>query len=76
MYMVRYSVYLLKPGVTETQRTLKRLLRIAQNEFVLRIKKIRSDNGIEFNNAQSEDFLMRESSTSSLLPTHHNKMVY
>ena len=30
---------------SQTQETLKRFLRRAQNEFRLRIKKIRSDNG-------------------------------
>jgi transposase InsO family protein len=35
-------------------------LRRAQNEFGLRINKIRSDNGTEFNNSQIEDFLEDE----------------
>jgi transposase InsO family protein len=35
-------------------------LRRAQNEFGLRIKKIRSDNGTEFKNSQIEDFLEEE----------------
>jgi transposase InsO family protein len=35
---------------SQTQETLKRFLRRAQNEFGLRIKKIRSDNGMEFKN--------------------------
>jgi hypothetical protein len=35
-------------------------LRRAQNEFVLRIKKIRSDNGTEFKNSQIEGFLEEE----------------
>jgi transposase InsO family protein len=53
---------------SQTQETLKRFLRRTQNEFELRIKKIRSDNG--------KDFLRRRvSSMSSLLPTHLNKMV-
>jgi transposase InsO family protein len=42
---------------TQTQETLKRFLRRAQNEFGLRIKKIRSDNGTEFKNSQIEGFL-------------------
>jgi hypothetical protein len=54
---------------SQTQETLKRFLRWTQNEFGLRIKKIRSDNGTEFKNSQIE------SSISSLLPTHLNKMV-
>jgi transposase InsO family protein len=35
-------------------------LRWAQNEFGLRIKKIRSDNGAEFKNSQIEGFLEEE----------------
>jgi hypothetical protein len=44
----------------ETQGTLKRFLRRAQNEFELRVKKIRSDNGSEFKNLQVEEFLEEE----------------
>jgi transposase InsO family protein len=43
-----------------TQETLKGFLRRAQNEFGLRIKKIRSDNGTEFKNSQIEGFLEDE----------------
>jgi transposase InsO family protein len=64
---------------SQTQDTLKGFLRQAQNEFGLRIKKIRSDNGTEFKNSQIEGFLEEEgikhSSMSSLLPTHLNKMI-
>jgi transposase InsO family protein len=42
---------------SQTQGTLKRFLRRAQNEFGLRIKKTRSYNGIEFKNSQIEGFL-------------------
>jgi transposase InsO family protein len=42
---------------SQTQETLKGFLRRAQNEFGLRIKKIRSDNGTEFKNSQVEGFL-------------------
>jgi hypothetical protein len=42
---------------SQTQDTLKGFLRWAQNEFGLRIKKIRSDNGTEFKNSQIEGFL-------------------
>jgi transposase InsO family protein len=45
---------------SQTQETLKRFLRRAQNEFGLRIKKIRSDNGSEFKNSQIEGFLEEE----------------
>jgi transposase InsO family protein len=45
---------------SQTQETLKRFLRRAQNEFGLRIKKITSDNGMEFKNSQIEGFLEEE----------------
>jgi transposase InsO family protein len=37
---------------SKTQGTLKHFLRRAQNEFELRSKKIRSDNGSKFKNLQ------------------------
>jgi transposase InsO family protein len=46
---------------SQTQETLKGFLRRVQNEFGLRIKKIRSDNGTEFKNSQIEGFLEDES---------------
>jgi hypothetical protein len=45
---------------SQTQETLKRFLEQAQNEFGLRIKKIRSDNRTEFKNSQIEGFLEEE----------------
>jgi transposase InsO family protein len=45
---------------SQTQETSKRFLRQAQNEFRLRIKKIRSDNGTKFKNSQIEGFLEEE----------------
>jgi transposase InsO family protein len=45
---------------SETQETLKRFLRRAQNEFELKVKKIRSDNGSEFKNLQVEEYLEEE----------------
>jgi transposase InsO family protein len=45
---------------SQTQETLERFLRRAQNEFGLRIKKIRSDNETEFKNSQIEGFLEEE----------------
>jgi hypothetical protein len=45
---------------SQTQETLKIFLRRAQNEFGLRVKKIRSDNGTEFKNSQIEGFLEEE----------------
>jgi transposase InsO family protein len=45
---------------SQTQETLKGFLRRAQNEFGLRIKKIRSDNATKFKNSQIESFLEEE----------------
>jgi hypothetical protein len=45
---------------SQTQDNLKGFLRQAQNEFGLRIKKIRSNNGTEFKNSQIEGFLEDE----------------
>jgi transposase InsO family protein len=45
---------------SETQSTLKHFLRRAQNEFELKVKKIRSDNGSEFKNLQVEEYLEEE----------------
>jgi transposase InsO family protein len=42
---------------SETQGTLKRFLRRAQNEFEVKVKKIRSDNGSEFKNLKVEEYL-------------------
>jgi transposase InsO family protein len=45
---------------SETQETLKRFLRRAQNEFDLKVKKIMSDNGSKFKNLQVEEYLEEE----------------
>jgi transposase InsO family protein len=45
---------------SQTQETLKKFLKQAQNEFRLGIKKIRSDNRTEFKNSQIEGFLEEE----------------
>jgi transposase InsO family protein len=61
---------------SHTKETLKGFLRRAQNEFDLRIKKIRSDNVTEFKNSQIEGFLEEEGIKHEFsLPTRHNKMV-
>jgi transposase InsO family protein len=45
---------------SETQDVLKKFLKRAQNEFDVKVKKIRSDNGSEFKNTQVEDYLNQE----------------
>jgi hypothetical protein len=44
----------------KTQEVLKKFLRMTQNEFDAKVKKIRSYNDIEFKNTQVEDFLDEE----------------
>jgi hypothetical protein len=44
----------------ETQEILKKFMRRAQNEFELKIKKVRSDNGTKFKNTNVEEFLGEE----------------
>ena len=65
---------------SETQGTLKRFLRRAQNEFELKVKKIISDNWSETPSSKIyklKNILRRKaSSTSSPLPTHHSKTVW
>jgi transposase InsO family protein len=39
---------------------LKKFLKRAQNEFDAKVKRIRSDNGIEFKNTQVENYLDEE----------------
>jgi hypothetical protein len=53
----RFTLVLFLQEKSQTQETLKGLMRRAQNEFGLRIKKIRSKNGTEFKNSQIEGFL-------------------
>jgi hypothetical protein len=45
---------------SKTEGTLKCFLRRAQNEFELKVKKIRSDNGSEFKNLQVKEYLEEE----------------
>jgi transposase InsO family protein len=56
----RFTWVLFLQEKSQTQETLKGFLRRAQNEFGLRIKKIRSDNATEFKNSQNEGFLEEE----------------
>ena len=45
---------------SEVQETFKKFARRAQNEFEVKIKRIRSDNGSEFKNTSIEEFLDEE----------------
>jgi hypothetical protein len=60
---------------SQTQETLKRFLRQAPNEFNLRIKKIRIDNGTKFKNLQVEEYIEEEHIKHEFsASTQHNKM--
>jgi transposase InsO family protein len=45
---------------SETEEMLKKFLRMPQNEFDAKVKKIRSDNDTKFKNNQVQDFLYEE----------------
>jgi hypothetical protein len=45
---------------SKTQEVLNKLLKRVQNEFDVKVKKIRSDNSTKFKNTQVEDFLDEE----------------
>ena len=45
---------------SETQGIVKKFIRRAQNEYELKIKHVRSDNGSEFRNTNVEEFLDEE----------------
>jgi hypothetical protein len=60
---------------SETQEVIKKFLKRAQNEFDVKAKKIRSDNGSEFKNTQVEDYLDQEGIKHEFWhPILHNKM--
>jgi transposase InsO family protein len=45
---------------SEAQGIVKKFIRRAQNEYELKIKNVRSDNGSEFRNTNVEEFLDEE----------------
>jgi transposase InsO family protein len=49
---------------------LKKFLRRTQNEFDVKVKKIRSDNGTEFKNTQVKYFLDEEGIKHKFLASH------
>jgi transposase InsO family protein len=62
-YYSRFTWVFFLQETSQTQETLKKFLRRAQNELSLRIKKIRSDNRTEFKNSQIEGFFEEEGIT-------------
>ena len=45
---------------SEAKGVIRKFIRRVQNEFELKVKNIRSDNGLEFRNTQVEEFLDEE----------------
>jgi hypothetical protein len=60
---------------SEVQGIFKKFARRAQNEFDVKIKRVRSDNGMEFKNTNIEELMRKESSMSFWFHTLYNKMV-
>jgi transposase InsO family protein len=56
----RFTWVFLLQDKCEIQEVLKKFLKMAQNEFDAKVKKISSDNSTEFKNTQIEDFLDEE----------------
>src|SRR5688572_33263759 len=62
---------------TETQGTLKRFLKRAQNEFELKVKRLEATTDPSLRIFKWRNTLRRKgSSTSSPFPTHHSKTVW
>jgi transposase InsO family protein len=56
----RFTWVLFLSDKGETQEILKKCSKRAQNEFYLKIKKVRSDNRTEFKNTGVEEFLVED----------------
>jgi hypothetical protein len=54
----------------KTQNVLKKFLKRVQNEFDVKVKRIRSDNDTEFKNTQVEDYLDEEGIKHEFLPPY------
>ena len=60
---------------SDAQGIVKKFIKRAQNEYELKIKNVRSDNGSKFRNTMLKNFLMKkESSMNSPHHTLRNKM--
>ena len=57
---------------SEAQGIVKKFIRRAQNEYELKIKHVRSDNGSEFRNTNVEKFLDEEGIKQEILRSIHS----
>ena len=72
----RYTWVFFLHDKDDTYDTFKKFLTRAENEFELKVKKVRSDNGSEFRNTRVEEWCdEKESSMNSQPSTLRNKMV-
>ena len=55
---------------SQVQKIFKNFARKAQNQFEVKIKKVRSDNGMEFKNANVDTFLDEEGISHEFLATY------
>ena len=53
----RYTWVFFLSDKGDTQKKVKKFIKRSQNEFQLKVKNIRSDNGSEFKNTQVEEYL-------------------
>ena len=72
---LRYTWTFFLQDKAEVASIFKKFAKNAQNQFEVKIKKIRSDNGKEFDNTNIEEYcdevgIKHEFSST----THHNKM--
>ena len=56
---------------SQVQKIFKNFARKAQNKFEVKIKKVRSDNGTEFKNANVDTFLYVEGISHESSATYH-----
>ena len=72
----RYTWVFFLHDKADTYDTFKKFFTRAENEFELKVKKVRSDNGSEFRTQEFRNGVMRkESSMNSQTNTLRNKMV-
>jgi hypothetical protein len=57
---LRFTWVFFLPDKSETHEVLKKFLKRGQNEFDVKVKKIRSDNASEFKMTQVEDYFDQE----------------
>jgi transposase InsO family protein len=66
----RFTCVFFLQDKSETQEVLNKFLKRVQNKFNVKVKKIRSDNDIEFKNTQVEDYLDEEDIMQEFLATY------